>query len=261
MPTSRFISHLRLVANHEARPFGLFTSHQSYYYPTATFQTGLTTDHDDYALLGFHPASGHGGDVLESSYLQVNNVSQFSRHIGSENVDTQSPFSTHSKDFGWQDQSGVAGFNSDLSSEMLTHEDRVNTVFPPPQGHISNSPLQPSLLVDVYPMMGQVPEPPFNWEQGSGQFIETTPVPVVTNSIRHTIRSSISKEFVIQPEGDLRCEWRGCPSSRSFGRLADLKRHVETFHIARTTYRCAKEGCMRTFKRKDKFKEHIRKSH
>lgn len=123
-------------------------------------------------------------------------------------MDTQRPFNTYFNDFdnlavtdaspetmftnaaGWQDQPGVASFNSYLTSEMLTHENGVNTVL---QGHISNAPPQPSLLVDVYPMVGQVPEPAFNWEQGPGQFIKTMPVPMVTNSIRHAIRGSISK--------------------------------------------------------------------
>jgi hypothetical protein len=190
-------------------PSWLFSSHQSC--PTATFQTGLPTDHHDYAFLGSHLAFKHVENILGSSYLQVNNVSDYSPYVGSEKTDTQSPFNTHFKDFGnlavtnaspetmftnaagWQDQSGVASFNLDLTSEMLTHENGVNTVFPPLQGHISNAPPQPSLLVDVYPMMGQVPELAFNWEQGSGQFIKTTPVPVVTNSTRHTIRSFISK--------------------------------------------------------------------
>jgi hypothetical protein len=62
-------------------------------------------------------------------------------------------------------------------------------------------------------------------------------------------------------DSKLKCQWRGCPSTRSFGRVADLKRHVETFHIAPVNHRCVQRGCGRTFTRKDKLQEHVRKSH
>lgn len=57
----------------------------------------------------------------------------------------------------------------------------------------------------------------------------------------------------------LKCAWPGCRSS--FGRKADLMRHVNSQHFPAHSYRCAVKGCTRTFYRRDKLRDHERHSH
>jgi hypothetical protein len=58
------------------------------------------------------------------------------------------------------------------------------------------------------------------------------------------------------------CSFPGC--SKSFGRISDNRRHVQTVHCQTNVYCCPVQDCCRSnrpFSRKDKRNEHVRKVH
>lgn len=57
------------------------------------------------------------------------------------------------------------------------------------------------------------------------------------------------------------CKWKGCQSTKSFGRLNVLWRHIETQHLFPGAYKCHREGCGRSFNRKDNLGEHALRVH
>lgn len=59
----------------------------------------------------------------------------------------------------------------------------------------------------------------------------------------------------------IRCEWKGCTYAGVFSRKAELKRHVETKHIAPREYKCPVFKCRKSFNRKDNQEEHLRRVH
>ncbi|KAL5356397.1 hypothetical protein BJX96DRAFT_105859 [Aspergillus floccosus] len=61
--------------------------------------------------------------------------------------------------------------------------------------------------------------------------------------------------------GLFRCQWKDCAYSGSFGRRTELRRHVETQHLAPSAYRCSERGCGRLFNRRDNLDEHLRRVH
>lgn len=60
------------------------------------------------------------------------------------------------------------------------------------------------------------------------------------------------------PDSVLKCEWKGCKSKRSFGRRAELERHVKSIHISPDAYQCPVIGCEKSFGRKDRMESHKR---
>lgn len=64
----------------------------------------------------------------------------------------------------------------------------------------------------------------------------------------HLLTQSQLRAPKLLPGGRLRCQWPGCPSTRSFGRIADLQRHERNFHISPVTFKCTADGCTRSFK-------------
>ncbi|KAJ5501182.1 hypothetical protein N7453_005999 [Penicillium expansum] len=59
------------------------------------------------------------------------------------------------------------------------------------------------------------------------------------------------------PTGPFKCGWNGCLSTKSFGRLNVLWRHIETQHLLPGAYKCHREGCGKSFNRKDNLGEHV----
>ncbi|KAJ5870398.1 hypothetical protein N7455_005339 [Penicillium solitum] len=57
------------------------------------------------------------------------------------------------------------------------------------------------------------------------------------------------------------CKWKDCRSTQSFGRLNVLWRHIETQHLFPGAYKCHREGCGRSFNRKDNLGEHALRVH
>lgn len=57
------------------------------------------------------------------------------------------------------------------------------------------------------------------------------------------------------------CKWEGCKYARSFGREAELLRHVKTVHLSPSAYFCPELGCSKSCSRKDNLEAHRRRAH
>ena len=57
------------------------------------------------------------------------------------------------------------------------------------------------------------------------------------------------------------CKWEGCKYTGSFGRGADLLRHVQTAHISPRSFVCSVSGCRKSCSRKDNLEAHYRRVH
>jgi uncharacterized Zn-finger protein len=57
------------------------------------------------------------------------------------------------------------------------------------------------------------------------------------------------------------CKWDGCKYTGSFGREADLLRHVRTAHISPRSFVCSVSGCRKSCSRKDNLEAHHRRVH
>ena len=57
------------------------------------------------------------------------------------------------------------------------------------------------------------------------------------------------------------CRWEGCQYTGSFGRGADLLRHVRTAHISPRSFVCSVSGCRKSCSRKDNLEAHYRRVH
>jgi hypothetical protein len=57
------------------------------------------------------------------------------------------------------------------------------------------------------------------------------------------------------------CKWEGCKFERSFGREAELLRHIRTTHISPGLYACPEAGCRKSCSRKDNLQAHRRRAH
>ncbi|KAI9926073.1 hypothetical protein ASPWEDRAFT_181431 [Aspergillus wentii DTO 134E9] len=61
------------------------------------------------------------------------------------------------------------------------------------------------------------------------------------------------------PTNSFQCRWEGCRRNCSFGRKAELMRHIELLHVSPGSYECSR--CSRAFNRKDNLAEHMRSRH
>lgn len=59
----------------------------------------------------------------------------------------------------------------------------------------------------------------------------------------------------------LKCRWKDCQYTGTFGRKTDLMRHLETQHVSTKAYKCSFPGCGRRFNRDDNLQGHLRKVH
>lgn len=59
----------------------------------------------------------------------------------------------------------------------------------------------------------------------------------------------------------LMCMHPGCPYKKPFGKVHDLKRHMETKHNTEHGYPCPENGCLEVFPRKDKMMQHAKEKH
>ncbi|KAI9035910.1 uncharacterized protein KD926_002626 [Aspergillus affinis] len=62
-------------------------------------------------------------------------------------------------------------------------------------------------------------------------------------------------------EGKPLCQWKNCTHTRPFNRKEDVLRHVKSIHLSIKPYKCGARGCLKSFSRRDKIKEHIVKNH
>ncbi|KAJ6115323.1 hypothetical protein N7486_001101 [Penicillium sp. IBT 16267x] len=62
-------------------------------------------------------------------------------------------------------------------------------------------------------------------------------------------------------QGGFKCEWKGCRYTGAFGRIFELRRHVETQHISPNSYGCPNARCRKGYNRKDNLEEHMRRAH
>ncbi|KAJ5999423.1 hypothetical protein N7451_007233 [Penicillium sp. IBT 35674x] len=61
------------------------------------------------------------------------------------------------------------------------------------------------------------------------------------------------------PSEILKCHWKGCRYTGTFGRKAELERHIRTQHINPKAYKCPK--CGRPCNRNDNLNGHLRNVH
>lgn len=61
------------------------------------------------------------------------------------------------------------------------------------------------------------------------------------------------------PPSEIKCHWKDCRYTGTFGRKAELKRHIETQHISPKAYKCPE--CGRPCNRDDNLNGHLRRVH
>ncbi|QMW40820.1 hypothetical protein G4B11_004100 [Aspergillus flavus] len=59
----------------------------------------------------------------------------------------------------------------------------------------------------------------------------------------------------------LRCGWKDCEYEGTFGRKAELMRHIDVLHVSPHSYDCPVRGCKKVCNRQDNLLEHIRRAH
>ncbi|KAJ5548406.1 hypothetical protein N7513_005640 [Penicillium frequentans] len=92
-----------------------------------------------------------------------------------------------------------------------------------------------------------------------------------TRSTQPTLqdRHALSTEATMRhPQGasrprpeSIKCCWRGCQYTGTFGRKKDLMRHLETQHVSPKAYKCSFPGCTREYNRDDNLQGHLRRDH
>ncbi|KAE8383842.1 hypothetical protein BDV26DRAFT_2190 [Aspergillus bertholletiae] len=63
------------------------------------------------------------------------------------------------------------------------------------------------------------------------------------------------------PTTRFRCGWKGCKYNGTFGRKAELMRHIDALHVSPHSYDCPVQKCPKVFNRRDNLLEHIRRAH
>ncbi|KAJ5930994.1 hypothetical protein N7466_006487 [Penicillium verhagenii] len=71
----------------------------------------------------------------------------------------------------------------------------------------------------------------------------------------------IMQQQKVLPSRTYRCLWQGCRYTGTFRRSAELRRHVDTQHIAPKSYICPVSDCGRPYNRGDNLNEHLRRAH
>ncbi|EAU31653.1 predicted protein [Aspergillus terreus NIH2624] len=56
----------------------------------------------------------------------------------------------------------------------------------------------------------------------------------------------------------LQCGWNNCDYNGTFGRKAELMRHIDSKHVSPGAHMCPMPNCGRAFNRKDNLDEHLR---
>ncbi|OGM42308.1 hypothetical protein ABOM_007910 [Aspergillus bombycis] len=59
----------------------------------------------------------------------------------------------------------------------------------------------------------------------------------------------------------LRCGWKDCTYNGTFGRKAELMRHIALLHVSPHSYDCPVPGCRKVCNRSDNLLDHIRRAH
>ncbi|KAE8166925.1 hypothetical protein BDV40DRAFT_295955 [Aspergillus tamarii] len=117
-----------------------------------------------------------------------------------------------------------------------------------------------SLRVDFplpvgYPSRRMEPVP--HVEPLSDQSVNRKATPRARNS-RHHRKSPQLPGSSATP---LRCGWKDCNYQGTFGRKAELMRHIDTQHVSPRSYDCPIQGCRKVCNREDNLLEHIRRAH
>ncbi|KAJ5949932.1 hypothetical protein N7454_001516 [Penicillium verhagenii] len=71
----------------------------------------------------------------------------------------------------------------------------------------------------------------------------------------------ITEQQNVPPSGTYKCLWQGCRYTGTFRRSAELRRHVDTQHIAPKSYICPFSDCGRPYNRGDNLNEHLQRAH
>ncbi|KAE8401839.1 hypothetical protein BDV37DRAFT_253747 [Aspergillus pseudonomiae] len=58
-----------------------------------------------------------------------------------------------------------------------------------------------------------------------------------------------------------RCGWKDCTYNGTFGRKAELMRHIDLLHVSPHSFDCPLRGCKRVFNRWDNLSDHMRRAH
>ncbi|KAI9370384.1 hypothetical protein BJX61DRAFT_515715 [Aspergillus egyptiacus] len=100
-------------------------------------------------------------------------------------------------------------------------------------------------------------------------------IDLVPRGVSHNILPAIGSEPRARPRGRrsnrhtstspethnhrFQCAWAGCTYNGTFGRKAELMRHLDNYHIDPRCHKCP--SCGRVFKRKDNLREHRLRIH
>lgn len=107
-------------------------------------------------------------------------------------------------------------------------------------------------------------ETPHQPKEQEHSFVSQTTLPPRTPTYDYAMLLACGEhERSHQPKNSmsevLKCHWEGCRYNGTFGRKAELKRHVETQHISPKAYKCPK--CGRPCNRDDNLNGHLRRVH
>ncbi|KAE8363804.1 hypothetical protein BDV27DRAFT_129400 [Aspergillus caelatus] len=100
-----------------------------------------------------------------------------------------------------------------------------------------------------------------------------TPVPHAERSSEQSVnpkaatkgRKPQNRRKSVQLRGNrstpFRCGWKDCKYTGTFGRKAELMRHIDVLHVSPHSYDCPARGCRKVCNRADNLLEHIRRAH
>ncbi|KAE8327608.1 hypothetical protein BDV39DRAFT_204921 [Aspergillus sergii] len=128
-----------------------------------------------------------------------------------------------------------------------------------PTNHNTGFDNQPMMSFDspffsnTYQPQGMTPAPPT--EQSLEQSVK--PNPLLKGREPRPHRKSVQ----LQGNSPLRCGWKDCEYEGTFGRKAELMRHIDALHVSPHSYDCPIRGCKKVCNRQDNLLEHIRRAH